>query len=108
MAFRLCPCFFLRRLFSLRSRPIEPYQRKKTYPSFFPPQLKMEAFYILLFAAIAVTTVLFELGKGRAGGGSLSSSSTSSLTRDFVAFRNNYVLVYALMMGKPLLLFSSN
>ena len=57
----------------------------------------MEAFYILLFAAIAATTVFFEIGKGR---GSSSASSSSSLTRDFAAFRNNYVLVYALMMGK--------
>ena len=58
----------------------------------------MEAFYILLFAAIAATTVFFELGKGRSS--SSSSSSTSLLTRDFLAFRNNYVLVYALMMGE--------
>lgn len=67
----------------------------------------MEAFYILLFAAIAATTVFFELGKGRAAGGSSSSSSSSSslLTRDFVAFRNNYVLVYALMMGELLWFF---
>ena len=57
----------------------------------------MEAFYILLFAAIAATTVFFEIGKGR---GSSSASSSSSLTRDFAAFRNNYVLVYALMMGE--------
>ena len=57
----------------------------------------MEAFYILLFAAIAATTVFFELGKGRS---SSSSMSSTSLTRDFLSFRNNYVLVYALMMGK--------
>lgn len=59
----------------------------------------MEAFYILLFAAIAATVVFFELGKGRSA--SSSSSSATSLTRDFLAFRNNYVLVYALMMGTP-------
>ena len=59
----------------------------------------MEAFYILLFAVIAATTVFFELGKGRASSSSSSSSPATSLTRDFLAFRNNYVLVYALMMG---------
>ena len=63
----------------------------------------MEAFYILLFAVIAATTVLFELGKGRSS--SASSSSATSLTRDFLAFRNNYVLVYALMMGEKELCF---
>lgn len=64
----------------------------------------MEAFYILLFAVIAATTVFFELGKGRSSSAS-SSSSATSLTRDFLAFRNNYVLVYALMMGEGPLLF---
>jgi len=57
----------------------------------------MEAFYILLFAAIAAATVFLELGKSKGGG---SSSSATALTRDFLAFRNNYVLVYALMMGE--------
>ena len=52
----------------------------------------MEAFYVVLFAALAALAALLETGRGRAGGG--------ALTRDFVAFRNNYVLVYALMMGE--------
>ena len=64
----------------------------------------MEAFYILLFAAIACTTVFFELGKGRSSSSSSSSSSATSLTRDFLSFRNNYVLVYALMMGEIFLI----
>lgn len=52
----------------------------------------MEAFYVVLFAALAALAALLETGRGRAGGG--------ALTHDFVAFRNNYVLVYALMMGE--------
>lgn len=60
----------------------------------------MEAFYILLFASIAAATVFLELGKR--GGSSSSGGAATALTRDFLAFRNNYVLVYALMMGKVL------
>lgn len=56
------------------------------------PPFKMEAFYIVLFAALAALAALLETGRGRSSGG--------ALTRDFVAFRNNYVLVYALMMGE--------
>lgn len=52
----------------------------------------MEAFYVVLFAALAALAALLETGRGR--------SATGALTRDFVAFRNNYVLVYALMMGE--------
>ena len=85
-----------------RSRPIEPFLffSSKTCALFVYSSATMEAFYILLFAAIAATTVFFELGKGRLSSSSTSSSGATSLTRDCLAFRNNYVLVYALMMGE--------
>ena len=57
----------------------------------------MEYFYIILFVLMAGVALFLELGKSK-------DSAEGSLTRDFLRFRNNYVLVYALMMGKTLLL----
>jgi hypothetical protein len=52
----------------------------------------MEAFLLLVFAAVAALTAVLELSKRQ-------SSKPETTNREFVKFRNNYVLVYALMMG---------
>ena len=52
----------------------------------------MEIFLLLVFASLAALTALLELSKRQ-------SSKQETTNRDFVRFRNNYVLVYALMMG---------
>ena len=52
----------------------------------------METFLLLVFAALAALAALLELSKGK-------SSKQETTNRDFIRFRNNYVVVYALMMG---------
>ena len=52
----------------------------------------METFLLLVFAAVAAIAALLELSKRQ-------SSKQETTNRDFSRFRNNYVLVYALMMG---------
>ena len=52
----------------------------------------METFLLLVFAAVAAIAALLELYKRQ-------SSKQETTNRDFIRFRNNYVLVYALMMG---------
>ena len=52
----------------------------------------METFLLLVFAAVAAIAALLELSKRQ-------SSKQETTNRDFIRFRNNYVLVYALMMG---------
>ncbi|CAL5229707.1 g13080 [Coccomyxa viridis] len=52
----------------------------------------METFLLLVFASLAALTALLELSKRQ-------RSKQETTNRDFVRFRNNYVLVYALMMG---------
>ena len=52
----------------------------------------METFLLLVFAAVAALTAVLELSKRQ-------SSKPETTNRDFIRFRNNYVLVYALMMG---------
>lgn len=54
----------------------------------------MEAFYTFIFGAMAALAAILELTKSK-------DSAVESGSRDFVRFRNNYVLVYALMMGAP-------
>lgn len=64
----------------------------------------MEAFYYVLFTVLAATAAALELGKGgasRAAAGS-GAGGSPAVTREFAAFRANYVLVYALMMGASL------
>ena len=56
---------------------------------------RMETFLLLLFAAVAALTAVLELSKRQ-------SSKPETANRDFIRFRNNYVLVYALMMGGSL------
>lgn len=48
-----------------------------------------------MFAAVAALTAVLELSKRQ-------SSKPETMNRDFIRFRNNYVLVYALMMGASL------
>ena len=52
----------------------------------------METFLLLVFASLAALTALLELSKRQ-------KSKQETRNRDFLRFRNNYVLVYALMMG---------
>lgn len=52
----------------------------------------METFVLLVFAAVAAIAALLELPKRQ-------NSKQETTNRDFIRFRNNYVLVYALMMG---------
>ena len=59
----------------------------------------MEAFYYILFALLAAAAAALELGKGGASRGALAAAPGNAVTREFGAFRSNYVLVYALMMG---------
>ena len=56
----------------------------------------MELFYLIVFSLSAVAAGALEWTKKSEG-----SSATGN--RDFIKFRNNYVLVYALMMGAPML-----
>ena len=53
----------------------------------------VETIYLLLFAALAVLAAGLELTK------STDQSVVKSPT--FLSFRNNYILVYSLMMGEP-------
>ena len=63
----------------------------------------MEAFYYVLFTVLAATAAALELGKGGASRAAVSGGGGGgggpAVTREFAAFRSNYVLVYALMMG---------
>ena len=52
----------------------------------------MDSFYGLLFGAAAVLAAVLEYGN-RLG------KSTASTSREFTLFRNNYLVVYSLMMG---------
>lgn len=52
----------------------------------------MELFYISVFLLAAVAAAALE-------GTRKSSTGSESGNRDFLKFRNNYVLVYSLMMG---------
>ena len=53
----------------------------------------MEAFLLLTLAALAALTASLELFKRKPGKGDPTDAA-------FLRFRNNYVFVYALMMGK--------
>ena len=53
----------------------------------------MEIFYIAVFLLSAIAAAAVE-------GTRKSESGSGSGNRDFLNFRNNYVIVYALMMGK--------
>lgn len=55
----------------------------------------MELFYGIVFLLSALAAGILEWTKK-------SEGSSGSGNRDFLKFRNNYVLVYALMMGKHL------
>lgn len=54
----------------------------------------MEAFYTALFGIAAVLAAVLEYGN-RAG-----RNAPGNSTREFAMFRNNYLMVYSLMMGK--------
>ena len=53
----------------------------------------MDGFLLLTFASLAALTAVLELFKRR-------SSKLDTTNREFLRFRANYVLVYALMMGR--------
>ena len=55
----------------------------------------MEPFYTVVFGVLAAVAAVLELTKSKE-----SAADTSS--KEFSRFKNNYVLVYALMMGAPL------
>ena len=56
----------------------------------------MEAYYVILFLVLGLTCAYLELNKKKGGPGGSSASSSSSA---FQAFKNNYLLVYSLMMA---------
>lgn len=58
----------------------------------------MEAFYGLVFGVCAIMAAVLEWGN-RSG----ADGKNSALPTDFVAFKNNYLLVYTLMMGKDMI-----
>lgn len=60
----------------------------------------MESFYLALFVMLAATAAALELGKGGASRAAAAAAPGNAVTREFGAFRSNYVLVYALMMGE--------
>lgn len=53
----------------------------------------MEAFYLLIFGAAAALAAVLEYGNRMGKDNNVSDSS-------FLKFRNNYLLVYSLMMGE--------
>jgi hypothetical protein len=55
----------------------------------------METLYYLLFGVLAAAAAVLELSRSK-------ESGHASMSREFLAFRNNYVLVYSLMMGMVL------
>lgn len=52
----------------------------------------MEPFYAMIFGVAAVLAAILEYGN-RAG------KSQAATSREFTLFRNNYLIVYSLMMG---------
>jgi hypothetical protein len=52
----------------------------------------MQQFYYLLFGLLAAVTVALELQKGK-------NETAVQTSEAYRTFRNNYVVVYALMMG---------
>ncbi len=55
--------------------------------------IDMEAFYVVTFCALACACATMELRKKRMSG------KAANLPANFLAFRNNYLVVYALMMA---------
>ena len=55
--------------------------------------IDMEAFYVVTFCALACACATMELRKKRMSG------KAANLSANFLAFRNNYLVVYALMMA---------
>ena len=54
----------------------------------------MEVFYTFIFGAWTALAAALELTRSK-------DCAVESGSKDFMRFRNNYVLVYALMMGAP-------
>ena len=54
----------------------------------------MEVFYTFIFGAWTALAATLELTRSK-------DCAVESGSKDFMRFRNNYVLVYALMMGAP-------
>ncbi len=52
----------------------------------------MEVFYTFVFAVLAALAATLEITKSK-------EAAVESGNKEFMRFRNNYVLVYALMMG---------
>ena len=61
----------------------------------------METYYALLFIALACVCAYLEMNKkkGGGGGGGSQAGSSSSSSVAFQSFKNNYLLVYSLMMA---------
>lgn len=59
----------------------------------FASSIDMEAFYVVTFCALACACATMELRKKRMSG------KAAHLPANFLAFRNNYLVVYALMMA---------
>lgn len=80
-----------------------PHQRPTSPALFLPPLLlpfacgegrrRMEGFYWLLFGGLAAVVAALELSK--------TARDRAVTSTAFNSFKNNYLLVYSLMMGKP-------
>lgn len=57
------------------------------------------SFYSLLFAAFCVPAAVLEWSRNRSGGGGDGIGGDGS-SREYIRFRNNFVLVNSLMMGE--------
>lgn len=64
--------------------------------------MAIAAFYWLTFAAFALPAVLLELDHGSGLFGSIKGASgrVGRGSPEYVRFRNNYLMVFALMMGE--------
>ena len=63
----------------------------------------MEGFYTLVFALLSIVCLLLEWPRAGLGGAAASKAGTAPLPASFTGFRNNYLVVYSLMMGASLL-----
>lgn len=62
----------------------------------------MDHFYYIVFAVLLILTVALEIKKGGPGSSDASAGAKPGADKMFglfSAFRNNYLLVYSLMMG---------
>lgn len=60
----------------------------------------MELIYVILFIIFAVPALLLEYTENACFGLAARRRGPQALDREYIHFRNNYVIVFSLMMGK--------